>query len=262
MASGEPRVIPKPGIPRTLGILNIIFGVICLLWGGCQVTLVLVAPAVADVADKALKSVETKQKEEHAASVKAAEEREKTATDPAAKKEAADEKARLIASPPKSQQPISMKESFEAFTDPTIKTYTLIQGGSEALANLLLVIAGIGLLRTAPWGLSMSLWLAGLQIVRVLVLAGVNWVYVYPESQKIAERQLAKLEIKANEPGGNPALASSLQWSRAAMKMGPYQMIGIVLAASTYPIITLCLLNTAGAAAACRPARTEGFTDL
>ena len=80
MANVDGYTLPKPGIPKTLGILNVIFGVLMVLYGMCTVGIMIAAPALTGFADTTLKQAQAKAEEGQKARLKELDEREAAAT--------------------------------------------------------------------------------------------------------------------------------------------------------------------------------------
>ena len=79
MANADGPVLPKPGVPKTLGILNIIFGVLLVLLGICMTGMLLMGPALLNVAEQSSKDVQAKIEAQQKASLKALDDQESAA---------------------------------------------------------------------------------------------------------------------------------------------------------------------------------------
>ena len=261
MANAEGYVLPKPGIPKTLGILNIIFGVLLVLYGLCSIGGLLAAPAMMQFAEKATKEVQAKAEVQQKQQIKEIEDREAAAKTDEEKQAIQKEKADAIANKPAVPQ-VDMGAVTEAMQNPTVQGYAYAQAGTGVLMNILLIVAGIGLIRIRGWGRSMALWLAGLQIARLAILTAVSILVVQPVSRANTEKMLVKMEADAKVQGANPAAASSVQMAKAMAGMSGLFAVGYFVFGSIYPVVTLILLNTAGARAAFvarKPENFEGF---
>ena len=80
MDNVEGYTLPKPGIPKTLGILNVIFGVLMVLYGMCTVGFMIAAPALTGFAESTVKQAQAKVEESQKAQLKELDEREAAAT--------------------------------------------------------------------------------------------------------------------------------------------------------------------------------------
>jgi hypothetical protein len=127
---------------------------------------------------------------------------------------------------------------------------------------VVLLISGIGLIRLTPWGRTLALWWAGLQIVQVAILLVANLVVVLPINKVNTDKQIAQLEANAKAQGAGPAEASALQMAKGMTGLAGPMAVAQSLSGMIYPVIVLILLNTAGARAACVPKKLENLEDL
>src|SRR5258708_39122014 len=100
MANAEGYVLPKPGIPKTLGILNVIFGVLLVLYGFCMVGTLIAAPAGMRAVEGLVKDVQAKAEAQQKANLKSFEDREKAATTEEEKKAIQQEREAFVANAP------------------------------------------------------------------------------------------------------------------------------------------------------------------
>jgi hypothetical protein len=261
MANADGYVLPKPGVPKTLGILNIIFGVLLVLYGLCQVGGLLAAPALVQFAEKTVKDVQAQQEAQQKKQLKDLDDRAAAAKTDEEKQAIEKEKANVLAAPPP-PQPVDMSAMTGQLRDPTVMAYSYLQFGTGVLMNILLIVAGIGLIRLTSWGRSLSLWLAGLQIVRLAIIAAVGLVVIQPITAVNTEKMLAKMEADAKVQGGAPGAAASVQAARTMAGMSSLFIVAYLVFGSIYPVVTLILLNSAGARAACQGRKPEGPPDF
>ena len=97
MANADGSVLPKPGIPKTLGILNVIFGVLLILMGLCGIGSLLVAPAGMKMLDNIKKEVEAKAEAQTKEQLKNLDDQEKAAKTEEEKKAIEQQRATVIA---------------------------------------------------------------------------------------------------------------------------------------------------------------------
>ena len=108
----------------------------------------------------------------------------------------------------------------------------------------------------------MSLWLAGLQIVRLAILTAVSIIVVQPAKIDQTQKMLEKMQANAKAPGAPPGAAAGAQVGQAMAGMGTAFAVGYLVFGSIYPVVSLILLNTTGARAAClTKKKPEGLTD-
>ncbi len=271
MASADGLTLPKPAIPKTLGILNVIFAVLLILVGLCTGITTLIAPEIQKFGQKAMDDMKTQQEAQKTAQLKALDDREKTATAAEEKattdeeKASADSEKRTITLERKAIESrpapptFNMAASADVLKDPVVRGYTVTTVITGLILHIALLIAGIGLIRLTPWGRSLGLWWAGLQIVQLLILTAVNVALVQPVQQKAAEANMAEMRKTFAGPNAPPNAEMTLQMTETMAKAGGILTIVYSLAGMIYPIICLILLRTAGARAACLARPVEKY---
>ncbi len=257
MASADGLTLPKPAIPKTLGILNVIFGVLLILFGLCIGTITLLAPAIQQFGQKALDQQKVQAEAQKASDLKVLDDRARAATTDEEKATIAKERD-AVANRPLPTMP-DMQTGTEILKDPRVMGFTVAQVVTGLLLHILLLIAGIGLIRLTPWGRSLALWWAGLQIVQLLILGVVSFMVILPISKVSTEATLAKLREDAAKPNPPPNAAMTLQMTETISKFAPVLAVAQSLAGMTYPVICLILLSTAGAKAACLRRPPDGY---
>jgi hypothetical protein len=251
MSNAEGFVLPKPGIPRTLGILNIIFGVLLILYSTCTLGYTLVGPAMGKVLETSVKEAQAKKEADRKASLKEFDDRVAASKTEDEKKAIEKEKADFKANSPPTPQ-VDMSAVTEAMSNPTLMTVQIAQAVSGLLFNVAMIIAGIGLLRLSSWGRTMALWVAGLKIVRLVIVTAVIILVVQPISMVQTEKMLTNLEANAKAQGAAPGAGANAQMAKMMAGMGSVFAVGLLVFGSIYPIVTLILLNSDGAKAACQ----------
>jgi hypothetical protein len=106
------------------------------------------------------------------------------------------------------------------------------------------------LLQRVEWGRRLSLWVAGIKLVRLLILQTVFVIFVVPSfSRRLGE---AVQETMSMQGGGMPAGMPNMTQAYAVIYtvMG----IGMLVLGAIYPIVTLVVLNRPGVKAAGVPA--------
>ena len=133
------------------------------------------------------------------------------------------------------------------------------------LLNILLLIAGIGLLGYRDWARKLSLLLAGVKILRLLVLYGYFVAVVVPLITKQMElmmeqqfRQMEQMQKQMNPPGGGgrpvPAMPAGMG-KQMAIGYGVFfscLAIAMMILGSIYPGVSLWLLSRPAVRIACQ----------
>jgi hypothetical protein len=122
---------------------------------------------------------------------------------------------------------------------PGQKAVTAVQLVVDLALSVMLVVAGIGLLRMRPWARSLSLVYAPLSIL--FHIFSLVWAlgFVMPVVQEVVAAELAK-----NPP---PQDAAALMGARIGMIAGLLGQVTVI-----YPIVVLCILLSPSVAAAFR----------
>ena len=92
----------------------------------------------------------------------------------------------------------------EVLKDPVVMGFTYTQLLSGMALSLILLISGIGLIRLAPWGRSLAVAWAVLQILQIVLLSAASYFYVQPVTMANNEKMLAKMEAAAKAPNAAP----------------------------------------------------------
>ena len=262
MAGADGLTLPKPAIPKTLGILNVIFAVLLILFGLCAGVSALLAPAIQQFGQRTLDQQKAQAEARKASELKALDDQAQAAKTDEEKATIAKERDAVANRPVPAVPTIDMGTA--AINDPRIKANIVAQLVTGLILHILLLIAGIGLIRLTAWGRSLTLWWAGLQIAQLLILAVVNFMVMMPIQQASSEATLTKLKEDMAKPNAPPQLAMTVQMTEIMVKFAPAISVSYTLSAMVYPVICLALLQTAGARAAClRPsAKKDPTTDF
>ena len=261
MSNTEGYVLPKPGVPKTLGILNIIFGVLGVLIGICTVGGLLLAPVIVEFGQRTIKEAQAKVETQEKSRLKEIDDRLAAAKTDEEKKAIEQEKAAAEANKVVIN-PVDMSVATAIMKDPTIMGVNYAQMLTSLGLSIAALVAGIGLVRLRAWGRSLALWEAGLRIAQLLAFIVINVVFVLPISQAANQKQIAQMEAAAKAPGAGQAEANALQLTKTMGGLALPLTIAQSLPWVIYPIILLVLLNGQGAKAACRPKKLASADDF
>jgi hypothetical protein len=247
MAS-QPRsqwVVPNTGIPRTFGLLNVIFGVMLLLGGIGSVAWVLMAPTIG----KAMQA----QRRETLANAKA--EREARVADlkkqeAAAKTEAEKEQLRTereaAESVPEPPEPPDVT-IWDTYADPRYRAYFCGEVSLGIVLNIAMIVAGAGLLATAEWGRRLAIGVAWGKIVRLVAMAVITLTVIVPMTAEYTRPSLDKIAAQARL--GGPAMSN--QMAQVMPILGAVGAVGFTVVGSIYPGLAIWFLTRPRARAAC-----------
>ena len=262
-------VPPNPSLPKTIGTLNILFGCLLMLCGlGCLSTTL---PALTKAHGIRLDPEETQRVVDQMRIQMLTELRkaEDEAKDGAEKERFRTRIRELEAKPMKVKDQIDFAQVNAGFA--WLSRYLWVDVFTGPILNILMVIAGIGLVRLTAWGRSLGIAVALLKTLRLIALAVLLTVYVIPSMTK-GMSNLIKTEI------GEAVFTKAMDDQRA--KQGgqappgiqdPKELVPLITTfwngyailftsfGAIYPVITLVVLTRPGARAACAsPKDVEG----
>jgi hypothetical protein len=263
MASGpNPRIVlPKPGIPRVIGLLNITFGSILLLYGLCSGVSALLLPTMFSRME-VFKKAPADSKAKRASEIAELLEKEKAATTETEKAELKNKRLDLEDQADTDEMTESISTNAMGGTkNPILMGVTLADVVSAMILNVLMIVAGVGLMKCQEWGRKLGIWVAGIKIVRLVAVAWVSFAVVMPISTTSMLDMSNKMEEtqrrQAARRGRPPAQVLVRQPQNDMAKMmtvaGTASAVGLVVIGSIYPAISIWLLSTDGARAACLP---------
>jgi hypothetical protein len=262
-------VLPNPGPPKMIGILNIVFSSMLLLCGLCQGAGALISPMIMDW-------FALQQKRQEAAgleSQKAMVEAETARLDARAKKATtADEKAIIEAertrlkSLPKPYVP-NVAMGVQLAKDWRLQWFNWADIITAIAINVPMLISGIGLLRLREWARKLALATFAIKIPRLLILFALAVALIVPLTAQATRREMDKLAAQIQAQQGNNPNTKNIQktLSFATMLSSVSTTVSYVAlygGGLIYPIVGLLVLTRPGARAAClvasKPPKEQG----
>lgn len=233
--------LPDAVRPRTLGVLNVIFGLVFVLAGclglGGTLYLIVVAGAAGGMQEKL--------QAERQLQLESLDQQLADEQDPAKRESLQRRRDSLEAQPAMPFGGQDMGAMMAPYTDPRVIGWSVAVTGGGMLLNGLLFVSGLGLLKLRSWGRSLALFTAGSKVL--LVVAG-NAAFLlmvlpfwYSEWQKMDEAVAAA------------GIATSIDVS--AYSLGVYladaaiKLVGGLI----YPIVLLVMLRRPAVKAAFAP---------
>jgi hypothetical protein len=262
VASPKPPPKPQPGLARTIGVLNLVFGTVLLLCGALcfnAVNAFLIQNNPLRLEPKETREVLEQMRKQM---LKDLQDQEEMAGNDAERQRIKKAKADLESK----STDLAGKVDFEAINHdlPSLARYLRADAISGPLLNLGMVIAGVGLVLLKGWGRKLAIGVAALKIVRLIVLNGMLVLMVVPQMSN-ALGQLARTVIgdsfikhsmeqqQAQRGNAGPApqltaadfvqIMRAIGYGYAVMLLG----VGVI-----YPVVSLIVLTRPGARAACQ----------
>jgi hypothetical protein len=249
-------VVPQPRIPKVIGILNITFGAGLLMCGLCMGVYVAVLPTMMKAMTQVTKQAEEQQRAQVKTQLGTLEEEEKAAKTEEERIELARKKQELEDSLKRPTLAPTMDMDKMGLNNPRLVGYMWAEVATGLVMNVALLVSGILLVRFKPSGLRLGLWVAGLKIVRLLLLYSFFIVAIVPwYSRKMAEFAVDMIQQQAplgRPKGGAPPVDMLIRtYTITYTATG----VAVIVAGSIYPLVCLWLLSRPGARAACLGAK-------
>jgi hypothetical protein len=194
------------------------------------------------------------------ADLKAVEEAEKSATTPA-EKQALQKQRKALETTPKVSLPIGMDLEKLGFSGKKYTVFSVVDVTTALVLDVLLLVAGIGLIRRRMWALRLGIGTAAAKIVRLVLVYGFVILVVIPPlaqgSGRVAFEGMIQ-QMKANGQGA-PAGFDAAFFTRMYYIMYTVMAVAMILFGSLYPAISLWFLSRPGARSACEERARQGL---
>jgi ABC-type multidrug transport system fused ATPase/permease subunit len=245
------RLPERPtSIPKTIGILNIVFGALLLLCVFCSSLNLMLQAALAPMMVVQQQQFQQAMQADRQQKLQKLQELEKAAQEEKAKAELRNQQKVLQA------QPLPKMPDLSKFVqNSTFQGYMIIDVGTALVLNILMVIAGIGLVGRKEWARVTALWVAGVKIVRLIVLYTFYALVIVPivvQQLTAAFQEMFDDMAKNAAPGQKmpgPADVGQLGTGMAVMMTVP--AIGLIIFGVIYPAVVLLLLTRPQVKAVC-----------
>jgi hypothetical protein len=256
---GEQRpgkwVVPNPQIPRTFGIMNLVFGILMFLVGAGYIAITIVAPSFQKQMVVTFEQQQAKSKAEREAKVAELKAKEEAAKTKEEKDTLKDEREAAESNVEPDLSAMNEMMGFNVFSDVRLAIYTFSELISGMILNVLMVISGVGLLGLAEWGRRVAISVAWLKIIRWVAMIVVTLVLILPitvqKVQKMTDSIQAQVQVQAKSGGRQPPPMPMMNLSMFASIAGAVSMIFTALIASIYPALSIWFLTRPPARAAC-----------
>lgn len=245
-------VEPRPGVAKTIGILNLIFGSLLSLCVGCSgaymLMFVFMMPAMRPMMKAQQRQVQAQFEAQRQARIDNLRKQEQ-ATEDAKEKQALRAQRNDLEARPIPEMP-DMTKMWGA-NQPLVIGYGLTDITTALVLNLAMIVSGIGLVRLSDWGRRLGLWVAWLKIARLVMLYAFFAIAVVPMIAKGYGEMMDEM-MKAMPPPRNAPVQPMGQTIAAVYGvMLTAYAVGMVLLGAIYPIVTLWYLSRPGTKATC-----------
>jgi len=242
---GSARGEERSSAPKWMGVLNIVFAALLMF---CCISTALPMLQVFGQTGEFQEQFEAQRQEQ----IEQLEAEEEAAEDPAEKAELRQMREQLK----KTELP-DLSE-LAVVKDRRVFTFFATDVATSVLLNLLMLVAGIGLINYREWARQLALWVAGFKIARLAVVCVIMATFLAPlVAADFTDFYEKMLEM---DPQAAPPQQIPRQQLEDAYRNGMAVWAGILFVLGVaYPVITLIVLNQSPARAACRPNASEGF---
>jgi hypothetical protein len=238
--------------PKTIGILNIIFGCVMILCGVCAGFYLAVFAAMGPLMAQTQQQMQARMDAQQQAQIKALEDQEKAGKTPEEKAAIRAEIAKVQTTPAPKMPDIKKMYGMDK---PEVAAWAIGEAITGMILNLAMIVAGIALVGFREWGRIMALWVAAIKILRLLALYGYCIVVVVP---LVAKGQMEAIEemMRSMPAGGGGFNAQQLnQVGTIYGTLYTVSAISMMVFGIIYPVVTLIVLTRPGAKAACTARR-------
>ena len=248
-------VVPNPQIPRTFGIMNLVFGILLFLVGAGYIAVWLVVPGFQKQMMVQIEEQQAKSKTERDAKVAELKAKEEAAKTNEEKDTLKDERESVEQNVEPDLSGMNEIMNWNVFSDIRLAIYSFSEVIAGMILNVLMAISGVGLLGLAEWGRRLAISVSWLKIVRWVAMIVVTLVLILPitvqKVQKMTDSIQAQVQAQA-KAGGRPAPAMPMMYFSMIMSIaGAVAMVFSALIASIYPALSIWYLTRPPARAAC-----------
>lgn len=247
-------VLPNPQGPKTIGLLNIIFASGLMLWSLCSAVSVAMMPLFSEAMKIPQQQLAKAGEQQRAAELQAVADQEQAATTEQEKEDLRAQR-REIQRRPKPTLPPTMDMAKMGLDQPPVIATVWLDVLTSLVLNTLMIVAGVGLIRFREWGRRLSLWVAGLKILRLAIVSAAYVLVFVPVIARGVADMMADMMAQQQAAMGRGPAGGMLNYQELARIYGitytvMYLAIGVF--GAIYPAISLWVLTRPGAVAACR----------
>ncbi len=244
-------VVPNPQVPRTFGMMNIIFGGLLILMGVAYIALWVVMPYYTrQIVDQASKqqAAQRAQREAQIADLKSQEDAAKTKEE---KENFQVQRENLEKNAEPDMSEFMDLSNWNVFADIRLAIFYCTELGAGLMLNLLMLVSGVGLLGLAEWGRRLAVWVAWGKIVRWVAIMITTMVLVLPITTQKMQKAFDKVEQTTKARGGRGAVFPMGSLAQFTAISGAITAIFEAIVFSIYPGLTIWYLTRPPTRAAC-----------
>lgn len=238
-------VVPNTSLPKTTGMLNIVFASLLLLYVLFKISMTLLSPMLVQFAQQGVEQAQAKTAASRKQVIDVLKKEEAEAKTEEQKASLRKEIQEMEAQPSVTVGPDLRALSGE-MNSPLLRAYSWVDQITALILNVLMLASGIGLLGLRERARRLALWVGGLKIARLAAIALFQMIVILPVTTRIQQEMMARMAA-----GGGPN-AQALQ---TAMKVGAAASMAMIVIGTIlgmiWPVIMMVLLTRPGSRAAC-----------
>jgi cell division protein FtsB len=245
-------VVPNPQIPRSFGMMNIIFGSLMLLVAlgyGCWF---LYMPTFTKQMQTRMNEQQAQMKAENDEKIVELKKKEEAAK---TEEEKQDLKAERELVEKRNQVDLSEFGNLmgtNIMNDPRAAAFYYGEILAAIVLNVLMIVAGAGLLGLTEWGRRLGILVAQLKILRWIVMTALTMTIVLPISMEVTQKAMKAVEVQMKMQGGARATPFPMtEFARIGVIIGAVWIVFTAIVASVYPAMMWWYLSRPAARAAC-----------
>ncbi len=250
-------VVPNPQIPRSFGLMNIVFGILLLLSAVGYGLMYAYAPVINELVSRPMQQIQEKQQADRAARIAELKAQEEAAKTEEEKKTVAAERAAVEVRVVPNLTPFEELQKMNAYNEPRLAVYYILDVSAAVILNALMIVSGAGLMRLREWARRLAIRVAQLKILRWIAMVIGSMLVIVPMVMEKLDKAAAGVETQIKAGGGPPlpmSLAVLMRWGTI---FGVVFMIFGAIVASVYPAMMWWNLTRSAARAACLKKKPE-----
>jgi len=245
-------VVPNPQIPRSFGLMNIVFGALLILMAALSVFSYFVYPKIFGRLQQDMLKQQAQRKAERDSRIAELKTKEDAAKTKEEKAELQQERAAVEAQVEPDLSALTDINELTGLSDTRVFVYYVAELAAAIILNIVMIVAGVGLMGLAEWGRRLAIVVAQLKILRWVLMTVVSMVLILPISLERTQKMMTKLNVQMKvQGGGRPAPIVFSDLARIGAIAGAITTIFSAIIASIYPALSIWFLTRPQARAAC-----------
>ena len=245
-------VVPNPQIPRSFGLMNIIFGSLLLLIALGHGFWYLYTPTFTRQMQARVNKVEADRKASLEDRIAELKEQEAAAKTQEEKESLKDARAAIEKNASVSVVPFGNLSSMNVMSDPRIAAYYAVEVSAAVILNVLMIVSGAGLLGLKEWSRRMAIIVAQLKIARWGAMTLLQMFVVLPRTMEMTQKAMAVAEAQIKARGGGATMPVPMsEFVRFGMIFAAVWQVFCAIVACVYPALLWWYLSRPPARAAC-----------